>query len=485
MEYRKNDVYFKMYFGTSGTDDYPLINGTYTIDSFAVTSGQDPKNKIYKGLTVSCGKDGKMTFEVGRKNSESVATWFNNNISSSQSTFGHTAGTLNFAFLGTLQLTLTIAGGQETFTFYNIALAQGHTVSRNNWWFGGKNCSHTKNNRVLCNGKNSRGKEVTFEFWRGDNDVNTVHVTPKRIIDTFNWMEKLDDSLRLDEIMMPGSHDAGMSELSHCCPLSIGQGWVKTQSGSIKKQLEDGSRYFDIRVDYDHSNLVAYHRDRNLGLDMGCNGQLLSEILDQTKTFLTNHDKETVILKFSHIRDSNGHNSDDTKKKICSLLDEKKYASVIFKIEPKNKNINLATVQLIDLRGKMILVFDYGGDSIDTAKGRFRYDDGTTIQQGANITVFDEYSDTSNESKMMSNQLDKWWKYSQGLGKGHFFLLSWTLTASPPFSDSIESLAARANSKLPSMLHNHIRSNYPKPNIVYIDFLNNYVAQSIILCNFY
>lgn len=136
------------------------------------------------------------------------------------------------------------------------------------------------------------------------------------------------------------------------------------------------------------------------------------------------------------------------------------------------------------LRGKMVLVFDYP-DWIDPAVGRWRYQDGSAPSNAANLTVYDIYSDTDSYAKMHDDQLDKWTKYG-GVGKGYLFLLSWTLTSNnPPFSDPIDSLAYGANLALPQVLANGIQQRQlAKPNVVYIDYVDQRVARSIILWNF-
>ncbi|MBL0685347.1 PI-PLC domain-containing protein [Aquimarina mytili] len=469
MTYRNNDVYFCLDTG------YALINGSYTIDSFSVTGGQDPKRRIYAGLQVTCSSNGKMTFSVGRKGSEGVANWFDDRILNSQSTFNHGAGKMNFAFLGTLKLTITggiLGRRQETFTFSNIAIAQGHSGVSNNWWFGGQNCSYIKKHTVMAQGINSNGDSVSFAFLRGGNDVSSVGVTPTTLINTKNWMGKLSDSTQLDSIMMPGSHDAGMSELHHCAPPIVGNGYVQTQSSSIGQQLVYGSRYFDIRVDYDHNELVTYHRTDG----WGCNGQGLVSVLDQTKEFLIANPTETAFLKFSHIRGYKDHNPAVTKQKINDLLSN--YSTFMYK--SSNSNINLAKGKLGNVRGKMILVFNYS-EYIDPLTGRFRYKDGNSAQPG--LTVYDHYSNTNDYSKMSTDQLNKWKDYG-GLGQGVFFLLSWTLTASPPGA-IIAVLAKKANDNLPNVLYDQIvAKKTSKPNIVYVDYVDSKTTQSIILYNF-
>ena len=152
---------------------------------------------------------------------------------------------------------------------------------------------------------------------KGDKNI----LPPESSIDTAAWMSQLADTLKINELMMPGSHDAGMSETNHCDAGSkMNKGIVKTQELNIKDQLAAGSRYFDIRVDYDHNELVTYHRTGNAG----CNGQPLIPVLDQSTEFIRAHSSETFILKFSHIR-SNRNEDRQIKDRIDQLLADTKY----------------------------------------------------------------------------------------------------------------------------------------------------------------
>ncbi|HEY9256999.1 hypothetical protein [Chitinophaga sp.] len=478
MTYHNNDVTFSL------KDNLTLIGGSFEVNDFSVSSGEDPDKHIYKGLKVSV-ESNRLRFRIGRHGSTETAKWFNLKVAAAQTTFNHSADKLNFALSGTLYLNISggiLAGRQQGFTFNNVMLAQGH-AGANNWWFGGQNCTYIGGDKVKCVGHNANGDAVTFIFLRGGNGADTIELKNITILDTANWMRSLPDSKLLGEIMMPGSHDAGMSKLQHC---SDGSGGIigpftKTQSKSVGEQLLAGSRYFDIRVDYDHSALVTYHRtDGN-----GCSGQYLKDVLDETVAFLSTHPREIPILKFSHIRNYKDHKKQDTGKLICEMLET--YSDHMYKTAPPadGKAVNLATLPLSnDLRGKMLIVFS-DAEFCDVAKGRFRYNDGTVVYNDVNLTVYDEYADEQNYDKMKKDQLDKWKKYGATDGK-YFFLLSWTLTPKDyVIWNSIETLSAKANKELPAVLYDYIVSNkYSKPNIVYLDYLNETVTQSIIMYNF-
>ncbi|WP_299461628.1 hypothetical protein [uncultured Microscilla sp.] len=471
MKYHDNIVYIPI----DQNSGYTLKSGSYTVKSFAVSHGQDPHGEIHVGLTKPFGSDGKLSFRVGRHGSSEVANWFASNAPASHTTFNQHPDKLNFAFIGTLRLTITggIFGQQEnTFTFENIAIAQGHSGSSNNWWFGGSGCQYIGANTVSCTGFCDQSLKLSCHFSRGGNAVNVINTVPDGVS---SWLGNLNDSLRLDQITMPGSHDAGMSSLHHCNPALLADAYTRTQSLSIGAQMACGARYFDIRVDYDHDNLVTYHRNGGFG----CNGQSLKDVLDETVSFLNTHRTEIVILKFSHIRNhGNDHKPAETKAKINGFLNS--YNQAMY--TNNNANINLAKVPLGEARGKMILVFDYP-EYIHPATGRFRYQDSSTAQ--SNVAVFDQYSNTATYNDMKVDQLNKWAQHAKP-GQGVFFLLSWTLTSNkPPSTGSIKSLAKQANAGLPEVLQEQVRrQGWQRPNIVYIDFVNRITNQAIVSLNF-
>lgn len=319
---------------------------------------------------------------------------------------------------------------------------------------------------------------------KGDNNILGL----ERSVDAAVWMSQLADTIKINGLMIPGSHDAGMSETNHCDAGSkMNKGMVQTQELNIKGQLEAGSRYFDIRVDYDHNELVTYHRTGNAG----CNGQPLRAVLDQSVEFIQSHGSETFILKFSHIR-SNRHEDRQIKDRIDQFLADIKYREYLL-TQPQDE-VNLAEMALGDCRGKIILVFDYP-EHINVRQGRFRYHDGFTGDspsaeageyRGPNLTVCDSYSKTKSLDKMKKDQLAKLEKFG-GLGKKYLFLLSWTLTpdAGTFFGGSVRQLAEEANKTLAGALEEHIvLSGKSKPNIVYIDYFDAATAQNIILYNF-
>lgn len=463
-------------------DNFTIIaSAKFTIDDHYITSDQDPDDKVYNGQTLSL-KDGLFTFKFGRKGSAETAKWFNDRVPDYANTFQHSADKLNFAAVGTLEVKIEknflTSTKTETYKIPNFAIAQGHTSSSNNWWVGGTECKAFYDHMVKCPGETVEGLRVEMAFSRGGSSTSGTNIVGVELFGTektLDWMGKLSDAVNLNDIVMPGSHDAGMSELKHCDIFSgtFAPGLVQTQYASIGEQLKYGARYFDIRVDYDHDELVTYHRTSIFG----CNGQSLEAVLDQAVQFLTIYSSETAILKISHIRD---RDKQKIKSRIDKFLRKSDYSDRMY--INADKNVELGNVSLGDLRGKMLIVFSYSS-YLKPSTGRFSYGEGfdgdVCGDTDKNITVCDKYSDTTDFDDMKEDQLHKLNEYG-GLGKDHLFLVSWTLTGGTVISN-----ARDANAKLNHALYDHItKEGKVKPNIVYIDAISGAVSEDIIKYNF-
>lgn len=479
MKYRDNDVVISSSYIDYQYErkfDYQIVGGSCQITHLSITGGQDPNSYNRVGNTVSFGRSGSLRFKVGRKGSGAVASWWKSRVLASRCTFNNTPGKLNFAF--NVDLLLRLTGGNlgsrvATVRFDDLYFGQGHAGTSNNWWFGGRHCTHIGGGKVRVEGLDVDTQlKVYMDVKRGgSNPVNNYEFSNYRIADAASWMKSISSEKSLNQIVMPGSHDAGMGETRNCFPdIGITGGVSRTQKHTMRGQLNHGARYFDIRVDYDRGRLVSYHRD---GPDspLGCSGQYIDDILSAVEGFLKDHPSETVILKFSQIR---RYKRDPLRTK--RLLDER---LARFTKRFENQSVtNLAKVRLGDVRGKAIMVFDYA-EHLSRKDGRYRYEDGTS---GGQLAVYDDYTNTTSLERMRQDQLGKWKSFG-GLGKDYLFLLSWTLTPTP-LGMTIEGLARRANQALPSALDRYPKEYGSKPNIVFIDYVDQSVTSSIIGLNF-
>ncbi|MBP2313218.1 hypothetical protein [Azospirillum soli] len=313
---------------------------------------------------------------------------------------------------------------------------------------------------------------------------NAMNIQTIQAPDNSGWMGELlerNPNVTVNQITMPGSHDAGMYTISRTTVGSQPE-WAQTQSLDIAGQLRAGSRYFDLRLYYDGQQLTTGH----FSADMGSFGPPLTEVLMQVRSFIDSPAaaKEAVFLKFSHT--SSGlacmeKNSDMTTNAVAeikSILGDVLYTT-------PDASTNLASLPLSTLAGKVCVVVDYEyGPLVDPAEGIFRYTDITPDNLTGTIPgldVFDQYSDTDSLDDMRADQQKKLQEYG-GYGKPYLFLMSWTLTGKFGKILDVQVLAGMANPWLP-MFTTNARSGAIKPNIIYYDYVNPYLCRCIIETN--
>lgn len=336
-------------------------------------------------------------------------------------------------------------------------------------------------------------------------DANGYYIRTKDEPDNSGWMAALlkrKPDISVNELTMPGSHDAGMSKASKC----TGGGepaWAITQLHSIGGQLARGTRYFDIRpflYKTDGDNQIIY--TAHYSAVGGCYGESLDDILDEVKSFLTNAGKgETVFLKVSHTQ-SHTPDSGDIKKTVTKLFKDK--LDKLLLTLPKGSNTDLGKTKLKALAGKAVAVFDIADDYDDQAeKGILNYADCDTgdgklcgLPKGFDrgLLVYDVYANNADFDTMRDDQLGKMQKRG-GYGNQFLFLLSWTLTGEVGNFD-IRALSARNNPQLPYYLAKIKNADYTvkdsknpqsgkaaMPEIVYIDFGDAWLNRLIIDVN--
>lgn len=150
MKYHDNHVLIKF---KSDTGEYKLIGGKYCIIDAAVSPGQDPDENLKKEKIFSFGSDGDINIRVGRHKTKEVAEWWKERIGKNFNTFYDDPDELNFAMIGNLTMEIEEISSQRIFTLYyeQVALAQGNSGTRNNWWLGCPFCYRTVGNNDLKN----------------------------------------------------------------------------------------------------------------------------------------------------------------------------------------------------------------------------------------------------------------------------------------------------------------------------------------------
>ncbi|KAK3899833.1 PLC-like phosphodiesterase, partial [Staphylotrichum tortipilum] len=124
-----------------------------------------------------------------------------------------------------------------------------------------------------------------------------------------NWMNELYNVIKdwqFRHIVMPGTHDAGMTTISTDSGWSGGgiKSNTQTQSLSIFDQLRTGSRYFDMRlVSVGSAEFWAAHvGDENSPNPSGATGAKLTDMIGQLNTFMSQYPGELIIWHIRYMR---------------------------------------------------------------------------------------------------------------------------------------------------------------------------------------
>jgi hypothetical protein len=310
-----------------------------------------------------------------------------------------------------------------------------------------------------------------------------LYFSVSAIRDRSNWIADMLPSIgtkTLGDIVVPGSHDSGM----YCD--NLGQ----TQDHNLYEQLQDGVRFFDLRVAAGNPQRI-YHG--NLGEVPLSTCDSVDKVMRDVGAFMQAGHNEVVVLKFSHFLGfgrggqclgSNPIEYDRLQSTIRGFLQQFLY----------DGDTRPADVPLNDLTsggkvGKVVVVVD--GDwatpmCVPNQAGFYVYKNSCTNAENCEnpvpakdgeFNVFDQYTNTTNFEKMYNDQLTKYYEYDGRMVGDRsvaddLFLLSWTLT--PGGIDSITpvaKLSEPANMNLGRLMSRTERNPVGFiPNILYVDY---------------
>jgi hypothetical protein len=325
------------------------------------------------------------------------------------------------------------------------------------------------------------------------------------------WMEhKLFPSkaeLTLKDIVIPGSHDAGMSALNGTGGTqagSINPCNTLTQKQNIGKQLNAGIRMFDLRVGRFKNSLYTKHSSADCMADAvgGGYGERFKDILDSVNTFLNRNKKEFLILTFSHFceTEASAKNVADT---IITVLGRDRIYN--------NQTNDISKIKLKNLAGKVIITFD-GYATAD------RLIDSNTMADKAQtfLNFRRAYAATNLIDKLLAKQEQFFTAMNTGTNNNDLVRLDWQLTQTSEeaalvcndFQDeklnpiinsvmlltnvikrnkSITDLSLFGNKYLPSKVNEWIKTGTinkkNKPNILYVDVAGAWITDYCIELN--
>lgn len=257
-------------------------------------------------------------------------------------------------------------------------------------------------------------------------------------MDTTKWMKDLSDTKLLRQIVMPGSHDAGVYGTADTVlrsPSLVKKEYVVCQHSDFSKQALAGSRFFDCRVFFrkiahkQYENVLGHFAREKQKTSkepaIGGYGGALEAVLKQALDFVAANATEFVILRFSHT-----YHPTECVNEIKQIIKSKPaYGNIVYK-QPGN----LAMKRIGDLRGKLIMVFDEKfHHHITPTEGvhRFcKYSEGVANIDGlATCGVFARSMDMKTVHDGAMKGVEKHLKYHPGDGAGHLHFVYWQQTA--------------------------------------------------------
>ncbi|MDX7986058.1 hypothetical protein FE392_01735 [Xenorhabdus sp. 12] len=293
-------------------------------------------------------------------------------------------------------------------------------------------------------------------------------------INAESWMQDHRNILgdySLEEICIPGSHDAGMSSVTWITTFASECNTL-TQTNNIFGQLKLGTRYFDIRPVIQDDKFYTGHYSKIVLAWEGANGESLDSIIDGINQF-TKNNNEVIIIRLNHTLTLD----------VCGLCTYREFnQEEWFKLFEKLTNVNhlyyldslpdisVPTVNEMTNNGtRPAVLFLVGKKETNIDLGKYK---NKGFFYMSDMDMYDEYSHEDDLDKMADDQINKMnenslWQY---------FLLSWTLTQSIEEavscnkidSYSIKSLADHANERLIPIIYPYITKRI-YPNIIHID----------------
>jgi hypothetical protein len=264
-------------------------------------------------------------------------------------------------------------------------------------------------------------------------------------MNTANWMKDLPDTKWLRQIVMPGSHDAGVygnTQTIIRASALVKAAYTVCQHSDFGKQALAGSRFFDCRVfqrkiprderaspDQKHQNLLGHFAmEKVKGSDqptLGGYGGALAAVLGDALDFVVSKPTEFVILRFSHTY----HPTEciDEIKQVVAM--KPTWKSAVY-----TDTGNIATKPIGNLRGKVIMVFDEKfNHHITPTEGihRFKkYSDGLARIDG--LATCGTFSSSMKMSDVHRGAVDAIAKHMEHPGNpdvGHLHFVYWQQTA--------------------------------------------------------
>jgi hypothetical protein len=309
-----------------------------------------------------------------------------------------------------------------------------------------------------------------------------------------NWMSALKPDRKLIDLWLPGSHDAGVYEDEERGVKPTPGPTTRCQEKNIHEQARNGSRVFDIRCWLkDGKPTMGHFAKDKASAVTGDWGGTLESALDDAVKFLNLNTKEFLIFRIGHTKCA--AEVDEVVKAMDS--GKLKYANFILK-GSSGHFANLANLQVKNLQGKLLLIFDKEflklGD-FKLADGYFPYVKHPEISADG-LSFCGTYSGEF-KTRLKGSKKDQGNWSAEGAEKvamaaseehrknltdhksDHLFWVYWQETGGNVWENTKKGM----HLKLDLFLSKFSVGNLPHPNIIGHDFVNTTTCGAIVKMN--
>ena len=239
-----------------------------------------------------------------------------------------------------------------------------------------------------------------------------------------NWMEQIIEPLKgsktLQDIVIPGAHDAGMSVLSGVGGQqsgTINPCNTLTQKMNIEQQLNAGIRMFDLRAGTYEKQLHAKHCASDCMTEAigGGYGEKLQNVADGIRRFLLKNKQEIILISFSHFCE---------KETPAAGLKDTLLSRIGKELVYSNTTASIGQVPLNQLAGKVIITFETAGN------GDKFFSSCSIAEQSQAFVNFKRAYAATNDIKKLLEKEKLFFMTSDGIQKNDLVRLDWQLTQS-------------------------------------------------------
>lgn len=260
-----------------------------------------------------------------------------------------------------------------------------------------------------------------------------------------NWMRGIYDVIKdrqIQHIVMPGTHDSGMSTISgKIVSLGIAAN-TQTQGINIYNQLWAGARWFDLRVASVHDNAntgdygfwVLHVNDERADIAIGNSGESLDDVVNEINKFTAENPGEVVFFRIRYligIRKIPSRGPINWNKDIVNAFYGKLKGvnNRCPNLDPNVKfNKQTASYFMDQNGGKGCVVFMLTGDLPNDVP---QDSVGDGIYKGNRMDVWDNWSNLAETEPMAKDQVAKWKTVgrSGNFNNDQFLISQWIVSA--------------------------------------------------------